>query len=250
MQDDHRIHPQLVFMHWLMAVLIVVAVAAILGRAQLPAGHSWRPVMRNVHLVAGQLILGLVVLRMAVRWWHPLAPAAGVSTWATWAGRSVHVLLYGVMLAQPLTGILFMQAGGKDVLFLGWHLPRLIGENNDLHFQLKEAHQVIGTGFYVLLGMHVSAALWHHLVLRNSTLHRMLPWLPVRRARAVADADRAPAVTGAQDEPMGPAAQATTGSSRRAQAMPEATAALDPANVLSSPTVQARAPREPADADR
>lgn len=207
MSDEHRIHPQLILMHWLMAGLIIVAVAAILGRAQLPNGHEWRPVMRTVHLVTGQLILGLVLVRIFLRWMHAMPPAAGVNTWATWAGRAVHGLLYGVMLAQPLTGILFMQAGGKEVAFFGWHLPRLLEENKDLHFQLKEVHQTIGTAFYALLGMHVSAALFHHVVLRNATLHRMLPWLSVRQVRTPAPAEAGSTTTVVVDaRPASPSA--------------------------------------------
>ena len=183
---SETIHPQLVAMHWLMAAMLVVAVAAVLLRGQLPSGHAWRPMARTVHLVAGQCVLAMVLLRLVLRWRLGMPPAEGVGRLATWAGRAVHGLLYGVMLAQPLIGILFLQAGGKPVAFFGWQLPTLIGEDKALHFDLKEAHQVIGLAFYGLVSMHVGAALWHHVALRNATLHRMLPWLPVRARLALA----------------------------------------------------------------
>ncbi len=199
-------------LHWLMAAMLVIAVGAIMGRAQLPPGNEWRPVMRNIHLVSGQLILALVVIRLMVRWKQGMPCAAGVGPWAAWAGRVVHALLYGVMLAQPITGILFMQAGGKPVGAFGWHLPMLIAEDRDLHAELKELHQTIGSLFYGLLALHVCAALWHHVVLRNQTLHRMLPWLAARTGagavglHAVAQVTHAaPAVAPAQ-RPQGGAA--------------------------------------------
>jgi superoxide oxidase len=202
MRQDHRIHPQLIMLHWLMAAMLILAVGAIVARAQLPAGHAWRPVMRSVHLISGQLILGLVVIRLLVRWQQGLPSAAGVGPWAARAGWAVHALLYGVMLAQPITGILFMQAGGKPVGAFGWHLPVLIAEDSHIHADLKELHQTIGSLFYGLLALHVCAALWHHVVLRNQTLHRMLPWLPARTAPSAMDQagamPAAPAVLPAQ----------------------------------------------------
>ena len=38
----------------------------------------------------------------------------------------------------------------------------------------SELHELIGNIFYVVIGLHVVAALWHHFIRRDNTLKRML----------------------------------------------------------------------------
>ncbi len=171
---NERIARPLLVLHWLIASLFVVALGAIVARTQLINGHPWRPVLRSTHIVCGQLIWVLALVRVAVRWRHAMPPAKGVPRWASWAGNGAHLVLYLVMLGQPLTGVLFMQAGDKTVSIFGWALPALVGSDKELHSQLKELHQTVGNAFYALIGVHVAAALWHHFWLKNETLRRML----------------------------------------------------------------------------
>ena len=39
---------------------------------------------------------------------------------------------------------------------------------------VEELHESLGEIFYWVIGLHVAAALWHHLVKRDNTLRRML----------------------------------------------------------------------------
>ncbi|MEO8857686.1 MAG: cytochrome b/b6 domain-containing protein, partial [Burkholderiaceae bacterium] len=49
---------------------------------------------------------------------------------------------------------------------------------------LKDIHETIGTIGYYLIGLHAAAALFHHYVLRDNTLARMLPaWLRMSQQR-------------------------------------------------------------------
>jgi cytochrome b561 len=41
--------------------------------------------------------------------------------------------------------------------------------------QLEEVHETLGTVGYWLVGAHVAAALFHHYVLRDGVMRRMLP---------------------------------------------------------------------------
>jgi cytochrome b561 len=40
---------------------------------------------------------------------------------------------------------------------------------------LEDVHEALATAAYWLVGLHAAAALWHHFVLRDATLRRMLP---------------------------------------------------------------------------
>lgn len=54
-------------------------------------------------------------------------------------------------------------------------LPPLVAQQAPLAENLKEIHEAIGTLGYFLIGLHASAGLFHHYVLRDDTLVRMLP---------------------------------------------------------------------------
>jgi cytochrome b561 len=54
-------------------------------------------------------------------------------------------------------------------------LPALITENRDLGRLIKEIHEIVGTAGYYLVAIHTLAALFHHYILRDSTITRMLP---------------------------------------------------------------------------
>jgi cytochrome b561 len=38
----------------------------------------------------------------------------------------------------------------------------------------KELHEWLGNALYFLIGIHALVALWHHYILKNDTLRRML----------------------------------------------------------------------------
>jgi cytochrome b561 len=78
------------------------------------------------------------------------------------------------MFAQPVLGVLSMQAGDKTVVFLGWALPKLMDSDPAVYFVLKDVHKWIGNSFYFLIGMHALGALWHHFVLKDDSLRGML----------------------------------------------------------------------------
>jgi cytochrome b561 len=76
---------------------------------------------------------------------------------------------------MPLAGWLLLSAAGKPIPFFGLHLPALIGQSKDTAEFIKEIHETGGTVGYFLIGLHAVAALYHHYVVRDNTLLRMLP---------------------------------------------------------------------------
>ena len=173
-RSRRRVDPDLVLLHWTIALLFVIAVTGILGRGLLVSGDALRPALRALHIVTGQLILVFGVVRLLVRLRSRMPGPVPASLWVRGAQYAVHGALYLVMFVQPVTGILFMQAGDKQVPFFNWTLPQVMPSDKALHFELKDAHQFIGYAFFALIAMHVAAALWHHYVLRDDRLRRML----------------------------------------------------------------------------
>ena len=54
-------------------------------------------------------------------------------------------------------------------------VPTLTAPNEGLAEQVQTLHQTLGGIGYWLIGLHTAAALFHHHVLKNATLRRMLP---------------------------------------------------------------------------
>jgi cytochrome b561 len=163
-------------LHWSMLALIALAYLFIELRELFERGTPQRELMRAVHASLGLTVLALVIVRLVAR--RRGAAPADAGTVVRWQGltaRSVHALLYVLMIGMPLTGWLVLSLRGDPVPFFGLELPALVAEDEALGKWLRGWHGDIGRAGYVLIGMHAGAALLHHWFWRDDTLLRMLP---------------------------------------------------------------------------
>ena len=163
-------------LHWLMLALIVGAYAAIEFREFFPKGSEPREALKSWHFMLGLSVLGLVWVRIAARliWKPPHATDEGPA-WQQLAARVTHLALYAFMIAMPIAGWLILSAEGKSIPFFGLQLPALVGANEALAEQVEEIHELGGSVGYWLIGLHAAASLFHHFVLRDRVLVRMMP---------------------------------------------------------------------------
>ena len=75
----------------------------------------------------------------------------------------------------PLLGWLTLSASGKPIPFFGLELPAIWPQDKGFADTLKDLHETIGEIGYFLVGAHALAALYHHYIVRDNTLRRMLP---------------------------------------------------------------------------
>lgn len=163
-------------MHWLMLLLLVAVYACIELRGFYPKGSDPREALKQWHFMLGLSVFALVWLRLALRLWASTAriqPAVGI--WQQRAAVAMHFALYLFLVVMPLLGWLLLSAKGKPIPFFGLELPALIGSNEGFADSVKELHETIGTVGYYLVGLHAAVALFHHYVLRDNVLLRMLP---------------------------------------------------------------------------
>ncbi|MEO8125094.1 MAG: cytochrome b [Burkholderiales bacterium] len=164
-------------MHWLMLLLLIGVYVAINLQDLAPKGSALRADLKTWHFVLGMSVLVLVAVRLATRLFSGPAPQIkpGPSVWPQRLAEGMHVALYVFMLGMPLLGWFAVSAKGNPITFYGLQLPLLIGQDKDLYKSLKDIHETIGTVGYYLIGLHAAAALFHHYVMRDTTLLRMLP---------------------------------------------------------------------------
>lgn len=171
-----RFAPAVVGLHWLMAAIFVGVFAFIELRVLFAKGTEVRELFKSIHFVLGLTVLALAVLRVAVRLREGMPPISPTPpAWQHRVAQATQLLLYAWMLAMPLAGWLLLSAEGKTVALFSLELPALVGKDKALATQVKDLHQLAGRIGYGLIGLHAVAALWHHRVLRDDTLLRMLP---------------------------------------------------------------------------
>ena len=167
-----------VSLHWLIAALIVVAL--VMGWVMTDMGITpLRLKMFNWHKWVGITVLWLAALRILWRVTHRPPAMVPMPAWQRFAAHSLHGVLYLLMLAQPLVGWIYSNASGYPIVYLRLvRLPDLVARNKLLAERMRELHGTLGLVLAIVIALHMLAALKHHLVNRDDTLRRMLPWLP------------------------------------------------------------------------
>ena len=163
-------------MHWLMLALLAAVYACIELRELYPRGSDIREGLKTWHFMLGLSVFVMVWVRLIARAVSPRGPAP--RTWPDALAAVVHLALYGLMVAMPVLGWTLLSAEGDAVPFFGLTLPPLVAPNEALAERVKGLHTTVGAVGYGLIGLHAVAALFHHYLIRDATLRRMLPGLP------------------------------------------------------------------------
>lgn len=161
------------FVHWATAVLLAALFGLgismtrwIEGDAKLTT-YAW-------HETIGLTVFALTAFRLVWRLTHPPPPFP--LPWIERVGaQMVHVLMYVVLVSQPIVGWMLTGAFGFEVLYLGLvPLPNLVGDNRELATTLQTVHARLAIGLAVLFVLHLGGVLYHHLGKRDGLLRRML----------------------------------------------------------------------------
>ena len=163
-------------LHWFMLVLLVAVYACINLSEVFPRGSALREGLKSWHYTLGLCVLVLAGLRLVARL-ADRTPAIRPPPprWQLALASAAHAALYVLMIGLPIVGWLLLSARGRPIPFFGAEWPALINENRSLGRVIKEVHEAVGTAGYALVGLHAAAALFHHYVVRDDTLRRMLP---------------------------------------------------------------------------
>lgn len=163
-----------VLLHWLVALLIFAGFPLGLYMVDLPLSPD-KLKLYSYHKWIGITVLMLAAIRLSWRLTHtppPLPP--GIAVWQRRASAVVHGLLYGLVLAIPVSGWLMSSAKGFPTVWFGvLPLPDLLERNRELGDLLASVHQALNYTLAALVILHVAAALKHHFIERQPFLQRM-----------------------------------------------------------------------------
>ncbi|MEM9013674.1 MAG: cytochrome b [Pseudomonadota bacterium] len=181
-------------LHWIIAMLILGQIFGGLYMVRaLPDGPD-KFELYQLHKSFGITILLLSLLRLGWRIAHrPPALPSGMANWERIGARASHAAFYGLMIGVPLGGWALVSASpfassAPTFLFgvIPWpHLPFFEGvaDRDALAERISGLHEFFALSTLGLLGLHIAAALKHHIVNRDHVLSAMLPIIRPRNSQ-------------------------------------------------------------------
>ena len=162
-------------LHWVMAPMVISQV--FIGVAMV-ASLGCYPLLLAIHRPLGLLILVFALVRLVNRLTHRLPPFLATMSRAerriaTWSEK----LLYALLLIQPLIGWAMLSAATFPITVVGpLQLPGIAPHNIDVYGVLRQCHSLLGLLLFLTFTAHITAVLFHTLVLRDGIIDRMSVW--------------------------------------------------------------------------
>ena len=164
------------WLHWLVAVLAILMLVAGFGLEDLPVTEREQAIM-------GHAGLGLIVLLlMIVRWGWRLTHAQPELPEPTpplqqKAARIVQGLIYVLLLAQPILGILQAMYNDYQVMAFGLlDISGLAANDKEMLGLFHRLHGINAVLLIILSLGHIGAAIYHHVVSKDNVLRTMIPF--------------------------------------------------------------------------
>ncbi|MDP1660101.1 MAG: cytochrome b [Methylotenera sp.] len=140
---------------------------------QLAEAVSPRTFYYNLHKSIGVTLLALIAFRVLWRITHrPPAMLVSYKAWERKLATGTHHLLYLLMVAMPISGLIMAINSKYGVMWFG--IDFISGlDNKDLRELFKEVHEIVGTAFLILIILHIAGALKHKLIDKDDTMKRI-----------------------------------------------------------------------------
>jgi len=165
-----------ILLHWLTAVLVVALFALAESWDFLRHGSPLRKELHSIHISLGIVLALVVTLRLgwrATRGRRLLSVSAGLMAFA---GKAIHHALYLLLAVQIVLGFLLRWAQAEAFMFFGlFSVQFATVKDRALSHTLGDFHDIAAWIIIVLAGLHATAALMHHYILKDGVLRRMLP---------------------------------------------------------------------------
>ena len=162
-------------LHWATAALVVLQMA--LAQLWDLGDRSLHRTMVTAHMSFGLILTAVIIARVI---WRLIpghqVPAADVGL-ARIASKAVHYALYLLLAAEAVLGFLARWSEGRPLNFFGVLMidPPFEKWSREGHHQVVEIHEWVGWTIIAIAVLHSLAALYHHYVLKDRVLKRMLP---------------------------------------------------------------------------
>ena len=158
------------YLHWAIGILILVLIPTGIFTTMIPDDAWYRAAYYIGHKSIGLTVLLLALVRLGWNFASPRpALAANLKTWERYSAKTVHILLYVMMLGFPISGFVMSTFAGKPSFFFFWDIPQLWEPDRDMAQIPGLMHKIVLPYlFYLLIGAHVLGALKHRYLDKQS----------------------------------------------------------------------------------
>ena len=167
-------------LHWLVAALIVAqyVLAELSEWAKEADNVVERLALLANHKSIGMTILALAAVRLTWRLFNkPPALPLAMPEWQKFSSHAAHWLIYGVIFCLPLSGWLMSSANAYSVSWFNLFVfPDLVAADKSLADFFHSTHEIMTEVLFVVVVVHVLAALKHHYLDKDGVLNRMASW--------------------------------------------------------------------------
>ena len=151
-----------VLLHWMIAALLFAEFAHGWWMQEIPKQPPGiRADAFNMHKSVGLLLLALVLVRLGWRLAHRPPVLLPVARWQAVLARSNHVLLYGMMVAMPLSGYLGSVFSGYPIKWFGLMLPAWGWADPAIKELMSSVHLATSWILLASTSLHVAGTIKH-----------------------------------------------------------------------------------------
>jgi superoxide oxidase len=169
-----------IVLHWVTVLLVLTQFALAILHDQVSDAEIRRGVL-TTHRSLGVAVWVIVLGRLAWRLlgMRLLAFPATMPRWHQWGARLSEWGLYGLLLAQPLTGMLATVLRGRPFGLFGIQVPSLMAAHQGWATTAQDLHALGALALATLVLVHAGSAILHRIIADDGVLDSMLP-LPRR----------------------------------------------------------------------
>lgn len=163
-------------LHWLILALLIVQFVLAWMMPHIGRNTPLTTLI-DLHFSFGVLILFVAAIRLIWRLTHSEPePEAGVPPWQYQTAQMVHWLLYLLLFVVPILGWINGNWRGYSVTLFGlFQMPKVMATRAPGWSWTGDLHTLLAMyAMLPLIGLHVAAALYHHVIRRDRVLQRML----------------------------------------------------------------------------
>lgn len=174
-------------LHWLTAILVGVLYLLSEVWSFIHRGAPLRRELIGVHVSLGLALAAVLLIRILWRTGPGRRLPSAVSGLTELAAKTAHYGLYGLLIASVVFGVAWGWASHHPISLFGWvTIPTPFAFSRSADWVIGSLHNFAASCLMILAGLHAAAALFHHYVLTDDVLYRMLPAWPARKVRRAA----------------------------------------------------------------
>jgi len=166
------------FLHWITALLVIMLFTSGWYMVELDYYSSWYQTLPELHYAGGVLLLLLwfwVLLRLFSKQQHDFNFNKSHKPFERFASKWVKRLFYLLVTVMVSTGYLMATGQGEPmILFEIFKLPAVSHFSASQIDTMGMIHEYVSYTLIVLVFIHASGAIKHHLIDKDNTLKHMI----------------------------------------------------------------------------